>query len=276
MKTAVLSENRIAGGLRNRIAVEVLETVDSTSTELRLRIQNGLDHPLLLLAEEQTAGRGRHGHSFYSPKYEGLYFSLAYPVPEIGTDALLRVTAKTAVAAARGVERTCGIPLAIKWVNDLYMDRMKVGGILTECVNSHWLIIGIGLNVTTSIFPGDLVGKAKGLNPFGDEEMDQNQPTPDFKPVPDRNELAVAIVDALLWELEHPEDQSYLTEYRSRSNVIGKTVVFSDYRDGGSLEERGTAVGIEDDGALFIKKEDGTMIRLDSGEIRVRTLKGEF
>ena len=257
-----LDENRIKKGLEDRLSVAVLEEIDSTSSEARRRLKSGLERPSLILSEAQTAGRGRMGHTFYSPKYEGIYMSLVYPADGFGPE-LFRVTAKAAVAVANGVKETTGIDLSIKWVNDLYLGPKKVAGILTECVSApgKWFIIGIGINVTTAKFPSDLIGKARSLNPLGegkDALLDGA--------MPDRNEIVIAVIRELLTELGRPEDRSYLETYRARSNVIGREIVYG-------TERRGTATGIDEEGKLRVRTEDGQEVLLDSGEIQVRTVE---
>ncbi|MBO4411734.1 MAG: biotin--[acetyl-CoA-carboxylase] ligase, partial [Lachnospiraceae bacterium] len=113
-----LDQKKICKGLKNAVDVEVFETLDSTSSEARRRAADLL-RPAVFLSEEQTAGRGRNGHSFYSPKYDGLYCTLAYPADGFGEN-LLRVTAKAAVAVVSGIQSRLNLALQIKWVNDIY------------------------------------------------------------------------------------------------------------------------------------------------------------
>ena len=255
------------------LAIELFEEIDSTNEEAKRRLRRGQTEKALLLAESQTAGRGRVGHSFYSPKYTGIYLSLVYPVPE-NDENLLRITAKAAVAVVEGIQSRTNVALSIKWVNDIYIGNKKVAGILTEHVSvsphQNFVIVGIGVNVTTPFFPGDLVGKATSLNPFGDTE---NRFDP-FRPT--RTGYISAITEALLYELDHLSDTSYLTIYREYSNVLGHEISYESYGENGEPGNRktGTALEIDDDGALVVLRCDGTLDRLTSGEIRVRALEG--
>ena len=262
MDLARLDENRIRAGLKDRVTVSVLEEIDSTSTEGRRRLMAGLREPALILSEAQTAGRGRMGHTFYSPKQDGIYMSLVYPAGDFNAE-LFRVTAKAAVAVFRGVKQSTGIDLSIKWVNDLCIGNEKVAGILTECVAipEKWFIIGIGINVTTTKFPSDLIGKARSLNPLR-EGMDETL----AGAMPDRNEIVIAVIGELLSELLKPEDRSYLETYRAQSNVIGREIVYG-------TEKTGTATGIDDEGKLVVRTPEGREELLDSGEIRVRIIE---
>lgn len=276
MEIVKLDQNRIRKGLRDRVSVVVFDGIDSTNSEGKRRLLNGLSVPTLLLSEEQTDGRGRAGHHFFSPKYHGIYMTLLYPA-DMGKENLLRITAKTAVAVVRGLRQKKDEEYRIKWVNDIYIGSQKVAGILTEYLaEKNALIIGIGINVTTGIFPEDLIGRARSLNPLGDGENYFKNAYPPGGTPPDRNELAISVTDALLYELEHPDDREYLKEYRELSNVIGRQIEYGEYDPSGLTRSvKGKALAIEEDGALLVEREDGRTERLDSGEIRVRTVEGD-
>ena len=107
--------------------------IDSTNEEAR-RYANGdacVSIPALFIAEEQTAGRGRMGRSFFSPASTGLYASLLIEPPH-DSERLLSFTALAAVAAMEAIRSHFGINVSIKWVNDLYLGQKKVAGILAE------------------------------------------------------------------------------------------------------------------------------------------------
>ena len=132
-----------SGEIRGRLSelgaqadVVCFSTIDSTNTEARRRAQE-LSGPLLLAAETQTAGRGRQGHSFYSPKGSGLYMTIALPIRLPLKDAAL-ATQAMAVAALNAVRETGGPRLGIKWVNDLYYQGKKAAGILTEAISDMY------------------------------------------------------------------------------------------------------------------------------------------
>ena len=109
------------------------DSIDSTNAEARRRA-GALTRPLVILSDEQTAGRGRSGHSFFSPKRTGLYMTVALPV-SLSLKAAALSTQAMAVAAVRAAAETGGPELSIKWVNDLYLSGLKVAGILTEAVS---------------------------------------------------------------------------------------------------------------------------------------------
>ena len=142
--------------------VYVHERLDSSNQTAKRLALAGAPHGTLVLAGQQSAGRGRMGRRFESPAGKGIYLSLVLRVPVPASEAL-GVTVGAAVAVARAVQKLCGIELGIKWVNDLYYQGKKVCGILTEAGTSvesgllEWLVVGIGLNLTTT--PADRAGQ---------------------------------------------------------------------------------------------------------------------
>ena len=232
--------------------VVVFQTIDSTNTEGKKRADH-LSRPLLLLAEEQTMGRGRQGHSFYSPRTTGLYMSLVVPV-SLPLTTIAFCTQAMAVAAARTVEALGGPALQIKWVNDLYLADRKVAGILTEAVTdletqqATAVICGIGINLTTKDFPETIMSTAGALG-----RMDRN--------------ILAAEINALFLKMinELPDTDLWLNEYRQRSLVLKRTLSFS---VNGHVYH---AVGkeIDDQGRLVVGFKDGNTMTLSSGEISV-------
>ena len=154
--TARLRPEELSEQFRDRrIGRELLyfDTIDSTNNELKRRAVSGSVDGTVILADQQTGGRGRRGRSFVSPAGKGLYLSAALrpqcPLSEIST-----LTAWTAVALCDAVEAVCGVRPGIKWPNDLVLNRKKLCGILTEL---EWeaesgefscVIIGAGINVS--------------------------------------------------------------------------------------------------------------------------------
>ena len=154
--------------------VYVHERLDSSNQTAKRLALAGAPHGTLVLAGQQSAGRGRMGRRFESPAGKGIYLSLVLRVPVPASKAL-GVTVGAAVAVARAVQKLCGIELGIKWVNDLYYQGKKVCGILTEAGTSvesgllEWLVVGIGLNLTTTPadWPEELARTAGSLFPGG-------------------------------------------------------------------------------------------------------------
>ena len=229
--------------------------IDSTNDEAKRRIRAGFDGQAVFYADSQTAGRGRQGKNFYSPDGTGLYMTVLWPTSE-SIENTLRVTAKTGTAVLLGIQSVLNIALSIKWVNDIYCGEKKVAGILVENVPSptnpdlHFLVIGIGVNVSTADFPEELKGIAGSLG--GKAE--------------DREILGESILDCLIPELSDLRNTAYLDTYRARSCVIGREIVFTE----NGVTKEGLAVGIDDDGGLLVTLTDGERAVLSSGEITVR------
>ena len=151
------------------LQIEVVDRLPGTNAALRSRADAGAREGLVLIAQAQSAGRGRGGHSFYSPP-GGLYMSILLR-PEIGERQAVGLTAMAAVAAARAAERLCGVPITIKWVNDLWKNGKKVCGILTEAALDlesgmlDYAVLGLGFNVAAPAdgWPEDLRDVAGAL-----------------------------------------------------------------------------------------------------------------
>jgi len=141
----------LAGSLVGRELV-CLEVIDSTSTECKRRAMAGAAEGLVVLAEEQTGGRGRRGRGFQSPRGKGLYLSALFR-PDLEPARVTDFTAWVAVAVCDGIEACCGVRPQIKWTNDIVMGGKKLVGILTELgIESEtnaldYLVTGIGVNV---------------------------------------------------------------------------------------------------------------------------------
>lgn len=232
--------------------VEVFDVIDSTNLEAKRRALANFDKPLLLVTEEQTAGKGRMGRQFYSPKTTGLYMSYLYQPTASFSDSVT-VTAAAAVAVSRAISKLTDLKPLIKWVNDIYIDGKKVCGILTEAVTGqkNAIIVGIGVNITTEQFPEDIVSIADSL-----------------KRKLDRNRLAAEIVKELQTLIKELPDRTFIEEYRERSCVLGREVTF--IKDG--ISKVGKAIDIDRDGGLVVETKAGK-ITLNTGEITLRVRK---
>lgn len=251
-KIKMLSERLLLEMLKSKkieCDVEVFQEIDSTNLEAKRRAQSVGDMPLLILAEGQTAGKGRMGRRFYSPESTGLYMSYMY-TPKSDFSDSVTVTAAAAVAVARAIKRLTDLEPEIKWVNDIYIGGKKVCGILTEAVTSKdvKIIVGIGVNITTDCFPDEIKGIADSL-----------------KMSVDRNELATCIVKELQILISELSDRTFIEEYRRLSCVLGRDVTFIKNGE----EHCGKAVDIDRDGGLVVETVDGT-VTLNTGEISLR------
>ena len=231
----------------------VFDTLDSTNTEAKRKVLCGTDTPLLVIADSQTAGRGRMGRSFYSPSRTGLYMSLATEITG-GLSETVGKTSAAAVSVFRAIRRVCGIETGIKWVNDIYLDGKKICGILAESFvekDRLFTIIGIGVNLNTNSFPEDIKSIASSL----DTDLSL------------KGELAAEICKELLTVIPNIKSREFMNDYREHSVVLGKKVVFIE----NGLIYRGFAESISDDGALTVLLESGEHRALTSGEISLRT-----
>ncbi|MBR0146146.1 MAG: biotin--[Eubacterium sp.] len=186
--------------------IVVYDSIDSTNNEAKRRLGAGDNQNLLIVADTQTAGRGRMGHSFYSPKHTGIYMTLSVELdqplyqPE-------RITLAAAVAVVRAVEPFLTEQLRLKWVNDIFLGDKKVCGILSEGITDletgliQHAIVGIGLNVRPLDFPVDLEGIAGSLGLLS----------------PTRNEIVGRITTELLCLYRELGSDRYLEEYLARS-----------------------------------------------------------
>ncbi len=243
-------ENALSG-----VKVKVYSEIDSTNTEAKRLAADGCETPVLLLAESQTAGRGRMGRQFFSPNGTGLYMSYMYS-PETDFSDSVTVTSAAAVAVVRAISELTDLKPQIKWVNDIYVGDKKVCGILTEAVTgqSTHIIVGIGINITTEDFPDELKAKASSLGQ-----------------AVDKFGLAVCIVKHLKALIAELCDRTFIDEYRQSSMVIGCDVVFT--QNGTAC--MGKAVGIDCDGGLMVETEAGR-VTLNTGEISLKIAKGDF
>lgn len=251
----ILSEAGILANITDKnTEVRVFKSIDSTNTEAKRAVSNGLEGDAIFAAEEQTAGRGRRGKSFYSPDSGGLYFSCVLH-PNVGLADSTALTAAAAVAVCEAIAHTTKKHPQIKWVNDIFTDGCKVCGILTEAVSDfesgavQAVIIGIGINLTTDHFPDELKGIAASLG------------TP-----ADRCKIAAMIFDRLQMLCYALPDRSFMDDYRKYSLVLGKTVSFT--RNG--IDYLATAKEIFDDGGLLVITESGEETVLNSGEISIK------
>jgi BirA family transcriptional regulator, biotin operon repressor / biotin---[acetyl-CoA-carboxylase] ligase len=152
--------NAAAAGFPDPFRLLVRDSVTSTNDELRMLAQSGAPDGLILLAEQQTAGRGRRGAAWFSPTGESLAFSILLR-PVIPKSLWPRYSLATGLAVAEAIE-TCGLHAGIKWPNDVWIARRKAAGILVEA-GQDFVIIGIGLNVSTTQFPPEVKEIATSL-----------------------------------------------------------------------------------------------------------------
>lgn len=248
-----LSSEAISCYLKQQLPVYTFEQVDSTNQLLKKMAVDGSEHLTLVAAEEQHAGRGRFGRAFYSPSRTGIYMSLLLRLPQQFSDASM-ITIYTAVAVHRALYRLYKIDTQIKWVNDVLYQKKKLCGILCEAISDfesgqiEAVIVGIGLNVSTMVFPEELNDIAVSLPPLS----------------VNRNELIACIVNELL-ELQTEDRDAVLAQYREKSVVLHRHITWM--RNG--MRCNGYVEAINDAGNLVVSCE-GTRVILNSGEVSVK------
>ncbi len=232
--------------------ITVLETVNSTNLYLKELAKNNFPHGTVIIANKQTSGRGRLGREFFSPADTGIYMSILIHPEEIKLDPYL-LTVAAGVAVCRALKSVCNTSPFIKWVNDILINNKKVCGILAESLSCatgiNSIIVGIGINVTTSVrdFPDNLNNIAGSVFP-------ENAT---------RNEI-IAKVLAEFENLCNSDDAGKLIEeYKNLSLVLHKDLSFT--KDGKSY--KGTATDINIEGNLVVKLQNGETIILKSGEV---------
>ncbi len=241
--------------------LKILSCTDSTNTQIK---QNHQDAPegFLLLAEQQTAGRGRLGRQFVSPKGDGLYLSLVLR-PNLSMDALSLLTPLAAVAVCEAIHKVCRLTPAIKWVNDIFLQGKKICGILTEtCGLSQdgcpdFCIVGIGLNLRFDAAAHPELAEIAGAL---SDALDV---------LPSRAQLAAAILNAFEpWydALTAGDTAKLLQAYRSRLICLGKEITVQT----GSHCYSATCTDLTADGNLVVLDEQGIQHILQAGEISIR------
>lgn len=235
------------------LPIEVLKSVSSTNIYAKKCAEERAER-MLVLAEEQTEGRGRRGRSFYSPYGTGLYMSLLMKV-ERSLAQFVPITVAAAVAVTRAVRKLSGKEAKIKWVNDIYLDNKKICGILAEAVSDAKsgmltaVVVGIGVNVFTENYPEDIKDKAGSLLPGALT----------------RNELAAEITKELLGFSKNLNAPELMEEYRRKSMVIGEEIYWMEKE----IRKEGRAIGINESGNLIVETKEGR-VTLSAGEISVR------
>lgn len=231
--------------------------VDSTNNVALRLAADGDAHGTVVLAEEQTAGRGRFGRSWYSEKSCGIYVSVILRPPLSPATAPL-LTLMAAVAAHQAVSATTGLPVDIRWPNDLLIKGKKVCGILTEMSAEldrlHAVVLGIGININHSKMPPELKEIGTSLRVESGKVYSR-----------------LHILVTLLKELER---KYHMLLDEGGAAIARRWTAASTFAEGKRIRVVSstggyvaTTLGLETNGALRIRREDGTEESLLSGEI---------
>lgn len=263
----VLSEAELKSMINTRWAGQNLvccDQVDSTNNEARRLAEQGEPNGTLVVAEQQTAGKGRRGRTWSSPPGTGIWMSLLLR-PDFSPEHASMLTLVAALAVETGIREVTGLDCQIKWPNDIVLDGKKICGILTEmsteedCIRH--VVVGIGINVNIRDFPEEIGQTATSLAIVSGKERKR-----------------APLVDAVLraWEryyelYSQTLDMSLLCEtYNARLVNLGREVRVLAPKDGYS----GISHGINNAGELLVELENGEIREVISGEVSVRGIYG--
>ncbi|MGD8387150.1 MAG: biotin--[acetyl-CoA-carboxylase] ligase [Desulfobacteraceae bacterium] len=258
--TPLLLPEEIQSGLRTRHfgnrKIVYLETTDSTNTRARELANRGIPEGTLVVAEEQTAGRGRKGRVWHSPEKGGIYLSLILR-PKISPLEAPKITLLAGIAAAESILSLADIDVHIKWPNDILIGKRKVAGVLTEIASdldevSH-VVTGLGINANVREFPAELQDVATSL------ALEIGRPV-------DR----AALVRAFLERYEHyytiflqGRTNTILERWKALSRTLGSRIAV----EISGKRITGMARDIERDGSLILETPDGKTHRVFSGDL---------
>ena len=239
----------------------IYNEVSSTNTIAQFLSQNGIGNGSVVVAEKQTAGRGRSGKSWESP-LGGVWLSVIL-TPDVDYSKIPLITLATGVAVAKALERIGVENPEIKWPNDIMINGKKVCGILTEGVTNFNsiknVIIGVGIDANLSIedFPKELQAKTTSLEIELERKINENL-------------LIKIFLEELEQTIELFNSEAYeeiLREWRKRSYTIGKIV---EVKKPHKKPYDGYAIGISKEGALIVEKSDGSLEKVISGECIIK------
>ena len=239
--------------------IQLLETIDSTNTYLKQQDLSNMQEGFVVLADEQTGGRGRLNRFFFSPKHSGVYLSVLLK-PNLPPEKSRLLTICAAVAVSNALHKVCGVISQIKWVNDIFVGGKKICGILTEASLSaemqslDYVIVGIGIN--TGEIPEEIEDIATSvLEVTGEKGF--------------RNKLVAEILNQLekvyFAYLLAGKESEILSAYSEKLIYINEKVLVKMY------DETFAAIvlGIDDTGSLIVENDEGQVLHINTGEINV-------
>lgn len=238
----------------------VLPTAPSTNALVREKANQGRPEGCIIIACEQTDGRGRYGRQFFSPVDSGVYLSLLLRPTAYSPQQATCLTAAAAAAMCQAIEAVAGQQPGIKWVNDIFLHGKKVCGILTEAAvgletgTLNYMVLGAGVN----LYP-PVKGFPEEIQPIAGSVLERSCPEA-------KNRLVGEFLNRFWDFYAHPECRTYLEDYRARSLAIGRNVTVLSAGKAVSAY----AYGIDDDFRLLVRYENGDTEALSYGEIRIQ------
>ena len=228
-----------------------LDVIGSTNDLARELAIAGAPAGTVVLAEEQTAGRGRQGRSWIAPPGRALTLSI---VVRTSDEALAMLPLTVAVAVCEACESVSPVEAAVKWPNDVWIGERKVAGILIEArPQDRWAVVGIGVNVDTAAeeLPAELRETATSLRIATGGEVG-------------REAALHALLEALAGQIE-AAPEAVLAAYRERDALHGRRIEWTS----GSQHLAGEAQGVDEDGNLVVFTADGERTTLAAGEVHL-------
>ncbi len=257
----MITEQDIRTSLRTQYLgqrIYSLDTIDSTNTFARSLNEDECPDGTLIVADQQTAGKGRQGRQWQSQKGMNLLFSLVTR-PLFVHDKVRVLPFAAALATADGIEQETKSAIECKWPNDLLIDGKKVAGMLIETTTQSdavlTVILGIGINVNQTDFADDIKDKATSLKLHAQQDID-------------RVRLLCAILAELEYrfdQLRHFSPQILLDEWKQRATMLGSEITLVEHR----TSIRAKAVDVAPDGALIIEESDGTRRQVFAGDVSI-------
>jgi BirA family transcriptional regulator, biotin operon repressor / biotin---[acetyl-CoA-carboxylase] ligase len=252
--------------------VRFFERIDSTNNEAARWADADAPDLALVVADEQTAGKGRQGRKWFTPAGAALAFSLVLKQAgrrssgeelTLSPRLSMRMTALGALAVCQTLKADFGIPAEIKWPNDVLATRKKLAGILAE---AHWqgdqlqaVILGIGINIAPESVP---------------TEMELTYPTTCVQTVlgrpVDRLEVLKAVLEKLLKWRTRLDEQDFLNAWDQHLAFKGEWVTIFENEPAGTRSRQGYVLGLDDQGRLRLKDRSGEEFALLTGELRLR------
>lgn len=229
--------------------------VGSTNDVVAAFADRGEPEGTVVVADAQTAGRGRHGRTWASPPGAGLYMSALMRPP---AHAIGLLTIAAGVALAEGIQAASGLRPQLKWPNDVYMEGRKLAGILAEAGTSQagvqYVVLGCGINLMPAAYPPEVAARATSI------ESELGRPI-------DRGLLLAQCLTALqrrYGDLRSHASTSVITSWRERaSTTFGRRVEW----DVAGVTRHGVAEDIDETGALLVR-DGSSRARVIAGEVR--------
>ncbi len=259
----ILSKSEIESSRLEGYSVEYLDETDSTNNHAKLIAEKGAANKTLVVSDAQSAGKGRRGRSFDSPKGVSIFMSLLLR-PDIIPNKASMITIVAAMAVREGIEKATGLLCSIKWPNDIICNGKKVCGILTEMScemqSVNYVVVGIGINVNNAVFPKEIENIATSIKLETKESSCRSQIISEV--IKGFEKYYCLFLKSQDLSLLKEEYNKYLVNVDNKVRVIGTN---GDYE--------AIAKGIDDDGELIVNK-DGKPTKVLSGEVSVRGVYG--